>query len=270
MSLRLAARQALGNLAYGLRDKRPQPNTLSILMYHSVTRKNLRDLQQQTVPVDLFGEQLDTVRELGVRFVSLEEGLRALKQGRDNTPMAAVVFDDGYVGVHDLAMKELVQRRIPATLFLATQLIGQTEFLHQPSAWGRPLKWPEVETLVRDGGMTLGSHGHTHRIFSHLSQDQMRQELRDSRREIERVQPGCRLFAYPYGAAGMFNSRTRQAIEEEGFVAACTALWGRCAWETDPLQLPRMRISWCDTPAELKKALCGAYDWYAFFQRFRL
>lgn len=270
MKFRLAARQAAGELLYRMGNKRPPPHTLSVLMYHAVTRKNLRDPEQQTVSAQTFSEQLEAVRETGVQWVSLEEGLRELQDHKEGPPMATVVFDDGYNGVHDLAMKTLIRHKIRATLFLPTERMGKPSFPGRPAAWGRPMTWPEVKTVVQETGCLLGSHGHTHQVFSRLSSEQIRAELRTSRREIERLQPHCRLFAYPYGAGGTFDDRTRQIIEEEGFTGACTALWGRCTSHTDPLAIPRIRISWCDTPREIQKSLAGSYDWYSFFQRFRL
>ncbi len=270
-SLRLWARQAAGEIPYLAGLRRPAPGTLCVLMYHAVTRENLRDPEQQTVPLQRFSDQMEAVRELGVRWVSLEEGLRLIKEGGRPAPMASVVFDDGYVGVHDLALEVLVRHRIPATLFLATELIGRPSFPDNPPGWGRPLNWEEVAALTREAGCAVGSHGHHHRVLTPLSSEQIREELKTSRRILQdHLGKPCRLFAYPYGAGGTFDARTRRILNEEGFTAGCTTLWGRCGPDTDPLALPRMRVSWCDTPREMRKSAAGCYDGYAFFQRFRL
>lgn len=271
MTLRLRVRQAAGEIPYRLGARRPRPNSLSVLMYHAVTREELRDPEQQSVSARLFSDQMEAVRELGVRWVSLEEGLRLLKEGWEGPPMASVVFDDGYVGVHDLALEVLVRQRIPPTLFLPTEQVGKPRFQTGSPRWGRPLTWAEVETLVREAGCAVGSHSHSHRALSRLSSGEIRAELKTSRTAIEdRLRKPCRLFAYPYGGVGTFDPRTRRILREEGFTAACTALWGRCSAGTDPLVIPRMRFSWCDTPREIRKSLAGSYDGYSFFQRFRL
>ena len=271
MTLRLRVRQAAGEIPYRLSTRRPRPNSLSVLMYHAVTRENLRDPEQQSISARLFSDQMEAVRELGVRCVPLEEGLRFLKEGGENQPMASVVFDDGYVGVHDLALEVLVRHKIPATLFLPTEQLGRPSFPNRPAQWGRPMTWAEVGILVRETGCAVGSHSHSHRALSRLSSDEIRAELKTSRTAIEeRLRKPCRLFAYPYGGGGTFDLRTRQILREEGFIAACTTLWGRCGADTDPLAIPRMRFSWCDNPREMRKSLAGGYDWYSFFQRFRL
>lgn len=271
MGIRLRARQAAGELLFRLGVTHPLPRSLSVLMYHAVTRDNLRDPEQQSVSLERFSAQMEALRSFGVRWVSLEEGLRSLQEDPRCGAMASVVFDDGTVGVHDLALEVLVRHRIPATLFLATDLIGRPVFPGNPPGLGRPLTWSEVQVLAREAGCSIGSHGHSHSVFTRLSSEEIRRELRTSRDLIENhVHQPCRLFAYPYGALGTFDGRTEQILSEEGFTVACTALWGRCKVGVRPLRLPRMRISWCDSPHELRKALAGCYDWYSFFQRFRL
>jgi len=271
MTLRLRARQAAGEIPYRLGTRHPRANSLSVLMYHAVTREDLHDPEQQSVSARVFSDQMEAVRELGVRWVSLEEGLRSLKEGGEGPPMASVVFDDGYVGVHDFALAVLARHRIPATLFLATEQIGRPSFPEGSPRWGRPLTWSEVKNLAQEAGCVVGSHSHSHRVLTRLSSEEIRRELKSSRAVIEEhLRRPCRLFAYPYGGQGTFDGRTQQLLTEEGVTAACTSLWGRCRTGTDPLAIPRVRVSWCDTPHEIRKSLAGCYDWYRFFQRFRL
>lgn len=271
MTLRLTARRTAGEIAYRCGVRRPAPNTLSVLMYHAVTREDLQDPEQQSVSARTFSDQMETLQSLGVRWVSLEEGLRLLKGGTGSGAMVSVTFDDGYVGVHDLALEVLARHRIPATLFLATEQIGRSSFPEGSPRWGRPLTWSEVGNLARETGCVVGSHSHSHRVLTRLSSEEIRRELKSSKAVIEEhLRRPCRLFAYPYGGQGTFDGRTQQLLTEEGVTAACTSLWGRCRTGTDPLAIPRVRVSWCDTPHEIRKSLAGCYDWYRFFQRFRL
>ena len=271
MTWRLQIRQAIGEIPYRWGDGRPRANTLSVLLYHAVTDEDLRDPEQQSVSARAFAAQMEAVQNSRVRWVSLEEGLLLLKKGGEERPMATVVFDDGYVGVHDFAREVLIRHRIPATLFLATEQIGTARFPTGSPGWGRPMTWREVERMVKEAGCAVGSHSHRHPVLSRLSSDQIRSELTTSRAAIEEhLRMPCHLFAYPYGAGGTFNARTREILEEEGFTAACTTLWGHCDSGTDPMTIPRMRTSWCDSPREIQKSLAGSYGWYSFFQRFRL
>jgi len=76
-----------------------------------------------------------------------------------------------------------------------------------------------------------------------------------------------RAFAYPYGSYRTFDARTAALVKEEGFVAACTTVWGRQRRGDDPFAIRRMRVSWCDGPREVAKLLAGCYDWYRVVQR---
>ncbi len=267
MGLRLRARQTIGEIAYRMRPHPLPSGSLSVLMYHAITREDLRDPEQQSVSLQQFSDQMETLQGMGVRWVSLEEGLRSLKEGHGVGTLVSVVFDDGYVGVHDLALEVLVRYRIPATLFLATEQIGRPVFPDSSPRLGRPLTWLEVQVLIRETGCAIGSHGHSHRPLTRLSSEKIREELKASRAAIEnRVNQACRLFAYPYGAAGTFDTRTEGLLSEGGFTIACTALWGQCRTGVHPLRLPRMRVSWCDTSHELEKSLAGCYDWYRLLQ----
>ncbi|MGH9869401.1 MAG: polysaccharide deacetylase family protein [Candidatus Polarisedimenticolia bacterium] len=59
------------------------------------------------------------------RFVTLDEAARALcGRTHPKQPLAAVTFDDGYADVHDHALPLLTRMGIPATMFVATDLVG--------------------------------------------------------------------------------------------------------------------------------------------------
>jgi len=264
---RLRMRQALGGLFYGAGRRHPAEGTLSVLMYHAVTAEPLNDPDQASVPAALFDAQMAALRRLGLAVVPLEEGMARLTAGSPREPMVSVVFDDGYVGVHDHALEILARYQVPATLFLVTRWIGEPAFPWAPPSLGRPLTWNEVGRLVREAGCRVGSHTHTHPVLATLAADRAREELRMSRAIIEeRLGISPVAFAYPYGSYGTFSAHTRQWLAQEGFSIACLTVWGRHRAQDDPLGIKRLRVSWCDTPAELEKSLAGCYDWYRFVQ----
>lgn len=265
---RLRARQAVGEFLYRIGLRRPPFASLSVLMYHAVTAEPLEDPTQESIPAPLFATHMASLRSLGVEVVLLEEGIQRLASGTLGGPTVSVVFDDGYVGVHDYASEVLAQHQIPATLFLATGSIGRSTFPWVPPSLGRPLTWKEVSTLVSEAGCSVGSHTHTHRMLTMLDTRAVRDELRRSRAAIQQhlgVTP--RAFAYPYGSYGTFDARTRRILSEEGYSVACTTVWGRHRRSDDPLTVKRIRVSWCDTVHEVRKSLAGCYDWYRIVQR---
>lgn len=264
---RIRTRQMIGEMIYRTIARRPV-GSLSVLMYHAVTSVPLGDAGQESIGAAQFAAQMAALRSLGVDVVGLGEGVRRLGHGPSMPPLAAVVFDDGYVGVHDFALDVLVRHQIPATLFLATGSIGRPAFPWAPPSLGRPLAWAEVTALVREAGCEVGSHSHTHRVLTGLDSAAVRDELVRSSAAIQQhVGMRPRLFAYPYGFYGTFDARTRGILSEEGFVVGCTTVWGQHARDDDPLAMRRLRVSWCDSVYELRKSLAGCYDWYRIVQR---
>jgi peptidoglycan/xylan/chitin deacetylase (PgdA/CDA1 family) len=117
-------------------------------------------------------------------------------------------------------------------------------------------------------GMSIGSHTHTHPVLASLTREAIDYEIVKSRDAIaDRIGRRPEAFAYPFGSFRSFDARTRAAIEAHGFKVACTTVAGRNAPTTDPLALRRIRVSWCDGPGEIRRALAGCYDWYRCVQR---
>jgi peptidoglycan/xylan/chitin deacetylase (PgdA/CDA1 family) len=71
------------------------------------------------------GEFRDTIRALKtwVRFVSIEEALYLLKEGRARGPLAVLTADDGYLDNHDVLAPIAADLGIPWALFVSTHHI---------------------------------------------------------------------------------------------------------------------------------------------------
>ena len=266
MGAMLHVRQCVNRALAGTVNRRPSPGTLTVLMYHAITADRLDEPGQMSVSADTFDQQMAELQASGVTVVDLASGVADLVAGRLQTPAAAVVFDDGFVGVHAHAAEVLARRRVPATVFVTTSWIGQPAMPLSDATLGRPMTWAEVNELSR-AGIVIGSHTDTHPVLARVSADQVRQELRRSADVIEE-HTGTRpvTFAYPYGAYGTFNGMTRSALGEAEFVAGCTTVFGRNVAKTDPLALHRIRVSWCDGPGAIRAIVAGAHDWYRMVQ----
>lgn len=270
MSAKIRLRQAAGDLIFRF-DGRPSaaPGTLTILMYHAVTATPIDDAGQMSVSAHRFARQMDELAGAGVSVVDLAAGVQALAGGPRPPASAAIVFDDGFVGVHEHAAPVLQRRGWPATVFVTTAWIGAAAMPLADGRLGRPLTWTEIDAL-RGAGFTIGSHTHTHPKMAQLTEASMREELRESSARIaDRVGAPPDTFAYPFGAFDSFDRRTRQALAEAGFRAACTTVFGRNAAGGDPLALKRLRVSWCDGDGAIARMLAGSYDWYARVQRWQ-
>lgn len=267
---KIRLRQGAGGMLYRMAGRpAASPGTLTIFMYHAVTATPIDDAGQMSVSADRFERQMDELAASGVAVVDLAAGVRALAAASPAPASAAIVFDDGFVGVHDEAAPVLQRRGWPATVFVTTAWVGAVAMPLAEPRLGRPLTWTEIETLC-GAGFAVGSHTHTHPKLAHVSESAMREELRESSARIaDRVGARPDTFAYPFGAFDSFDLRTRQALAEAGFLAACTTVFGRNRSGGDPLALKRVRVSWCDGDGEISKMLAGSYDWYARVQRWQ-
>ena len=77
------------------------------------------------------------------------------------------------------------------------------------------------EQLIKahEMGFEIGAHTMTHRTLTHLSNEEIVEEVGGSKYALEKVL-GHRVisFAYPYGS---YNSNIRSKVEEAGFAFAC-------------------------------------------------
>lgn len=117
---------------------------------------------------------------------------------------AGISFDDAYVSVWENAVPELLQRKLPFTVFVATGCLGQRpSWIRSPNHpfWGeRVMSVKQIQELSRLPGVTLGSHTVTHARLSRLSQAELDRELHDSKAILEDLtgQP-VNLLSFPYG-----------------------------------------------------------------------
>jgi peptidoglycan/xylan/chitin deacetylase (PgdA/CDA1 family) len=79
------------------------------------------------------------------------------------------------------------------------------------------MTWDELRAHA-DDGVTVSSHTVTHAHLTSLSDDELRRELVDSKRELEDELAGaCRELAYPYGE---HDARVRQFARTAGYACA--------------------------------------------------
>lgn len=86
------------------------------------------------------------------------------------------------------------------------------------------LSWDQIRTMVSEGFCTVGSHGVTHSAFSLMPEEQVKQELINSKRRIEEmVGVNVRHFSYPHS---YFNENTNQWVWQTGYDTAVIGYGG--------------------------------------------
>jgi peptidoglycan/xylan/chitin deacetylase (PgdA/CDA1 family) len=223
------------------------PSRCVVLVYHSVTPK------QKT----RFAAQMDT----------LLRHAKPVSADIENLPLtgenfAAVSFDDGLESVVDNALPELERRHIPVTLFIVPGILGgygNWENLGGADASKeKAMSEPQLRQLGLSG-VTIGSHSMNHRFLPSLDQDQLEQELVQSRQKLEAVTGReIRLFSFPYGA---FNDLVVDACRKAGYERVFTALPVRAFVQPREFVTGRVGANATDWPIEFRLKLAGAYRW---------
>ena len=150
-----------------------------------------------------------------------------------------LTFDDGLRSDYDVAFGLLSERGTKALFFVNPERVGST---------GRT-DWNQLAEMAQ-GGMTIGSHGMTHRLFSSMSEKEQRQSLTVSRRTIEdRI--GCAVCALSL-PGGRFGSRTLNIARGCGYKAVFTSSPVPAAWREGLWIVGRVAIRAGQTEAWFK------------------
>ncbi|MDR3633491.1 MAG: polysaccharide deacetylase family protein [Isosphaeraceae bacterium] len=174
------------------------------------------------------------------RLVLDQPGPLTLDLARDGRAAALQqvirLYLDGLVADEDAFRAHLQER---ADVSVDEQALGRALFLD----------WDDARRLV-SSGMSVGSHGHSHRRLSSLSEDEQGAELVESKRVLqEQTGRDVRALAYPFGWPGTFNDATERLAREARYRLAFSAIEGVNAPQTwHPFALRRLNIGASDSP----------------------
>jgi glycosyltransferase involved in cell wall biosynthesis len=210
-----------------------------VLMYHAFT--DAGQGSRFVMPRRSFARQMRLLRLLRYRSIGFEELALAL---RENRPLprrtVAITIDDGYRDNLDVALPVLRRWRRPATLFLVSGLIGESNRWHGEETEERVLLTLEQVQQMRAGGVAAGAHTRSHPRLSELDEAAVREEVSGSRGDLEAaLDAPVPTFAYPYG---LHDPRAVAAAAEAGFSGACTTFARLARRGDDPLLIPRIEI----------------------------
>ncbi len=153
-------------------------------------------------------------------------------------PAIRLTFDDGNASDVTCALPALLRCDLRASFFVVAGRLDQAGSLSSE----------QVRELA-EAGMTVGSHGMTHRPWRSLTDDQLRVELADAAEMIASVSGRpVREIACPFGS---YDRRVLGAIRRHGFTRVYSVDGGRSpgtAW----LQ-SRHTIRSHDTPADIAR-----------------
>ena len=220
--------------AYGMRTIArigARESEVVVLMYHAVDTSGWR----LAVTPEAFERQMKyLVRK---RWTMSLADVVAYAKGEKKLPMRAVAitFDDGYRDVLTTVLPILERYHIPATVFVPSDISARTSSDERPR-----LSEGELRTLAQSPLITIDSHAQTHRKFTELALEEMKNEAQGSADVLARI-VGKRpnFFAYPFGAR---SAEAERAVKDSGYEAAFGITEGTIHRGDDLFSLKRVQV----------------------------
>lgn len=217
-------------------------NRTPILMYHAFGDDN-EPASRYILPVRHFARQMAWLKRMGYRPLGLDDYLeQRMPPGRS----VVITIDDGYADSLSLAYPILSRYGFPATLFVVTGSVGDSNRWDSGSSLTerRLLGWSGLEEWSGHG-MGIGAHTRTHVPLDRLTREQVYFQVAGSRDDLaQRLNVPVSAFAYPYG---QYDETVRQVVEGSGFAGGCGVLYGLNNVTTPRHELRRIEISGLDS-----------------------
>lgn len=164
----------------------------------------------------------------------------------------AICFDDGYQHLLDILPRAMEEYSLRPTVFVPTAYVGRSNSWDYSHRF-RPLQHlheGEVRQLAQ-GGVTIGSHGHSHISLRDLSDEDLERELVRSKRGLEELTgTSVNLISYPFGRV---DRRVMAAAHKAGYRYGFTMAHPYS--DDDPLAVGRIAVYAFDTPFSILKRL---------------
>jgi len=104
----------------------------------------------------------------------------------------------------------------------------------------RSMTLEELNKLAASPWATIGAHTVTHSALSALSEEQQKEEIFTSKKDLEdRTGLQITTFSYPFGRKEDYDQTSVRLCREAGFIKAASNFPGQVHKWTDPFQLPR-------------------------------
>jgi peptidoglycan/xylan/chitin deacetylase (PgdA/CDA1 family) len=226
---------------------RTQIRRLAILAYHKVGEPPGGWATWSYVSQEKFESHLCMLRDHGWDVIDVATFLAGLGSQDTLPPKAALItFDDGYRSNLDVAAPVLRRFGYPAVIFVPTLFIGgynafDADIQYEPRE--AMCEWNELSALERNG-ISVQSHGVSHRRLSELSSGEQEHELAASKAVLEsELGKRVEFFSFPYGDGGGDPSAIADMLARCGYQAAC--LYGGGAMQlpiNDRFRLARVAV----------------------------
>ncbi len=224
----------------------PIGKQLAILSFHKIGEPPAGGWNRWFyIPKETFIQQLDDLKTGGwepldhSRFVEGLENPAGLPERS-----VLITFDDGYRSMRTVVLPLLLKFGLPTVLFVPTDYVGGHNTFDDGAEPDEAIcSWDDLRELER-GGISIQSHGASHRHFSEMKLDEQKEELMRSKAALEDgLGKRVEIFAFPYGDDGANPQELRDELVLAGYRAACLYRGGPISFPvTNPFRLPRVAM----------------------------
>jgi peptidoglycan/xylan/chitin deacetylase (PgdA/CDA1 family) len=214
---------------------------VSILGYHDFTSG--KSSNPMVINVQKFRDQMAAIRDAKLKVITMDDYLAWRRNERDlpGDPCLMITIDDGWKGVHTLALPVLREFGYPFTVFLYKAFVN---------GGGRSLTTAEIKDIMAGGG-TVGCHSVSHPFPSEFRRRAkgvpeeytafVQKEFVESKVFFENLL-GVKVptFAYP---GGYYTPEMAQKGRDEwGYEALFTCNPVRTTWDTPLAEIGRFIV----------------------------
>lgn len=180
-----------------------------------------------------FDSQMKYLRDNGWTPITLDDLVEAFRNpGILPAKPIILTFDDGYTDFYFNALPILQKYNFKVTLYALSR--GQAK---DP---GMYLSNAQLREIAASPLVTVASHTQTHAYLKGRSEGVQRQEIVNSKKELEAVTgKPVRHFAYPYGA---FDEVSLRLIREAGYETAASTIISTVNDDSTRYALRRVRV----------------------------
>lgn len=204
---------------------------LFFLMYHYVEiNQDKNDFKRDSLntPPFIFEKQVLTLKNAGYRIIKPSQ-INEFYTDTSGQRFVILSFDDGYESFFTQTYPILKKHQVPAVNYLIAGFTGNLNHM----------KAGQIQTLVSDDLVEIGSHTINHPNLTSLTPDQAKYQIQESKNYFEKnFNVKVSSFCYPYG---FYNESLFPFLDESGYKTAVTTKQGVFYSSDNKFEIRRIR-----------------------------
>ena len=175
---------------------------LKVFMFHRVYNRELPILEKDiAISKDAFEFFINSIQKKGLEIISTRDIKLHL-----TSKYACITFDDVYRDAVENAIPYLIEKNIPFTIFITTDLIDSEQYI----------SFKHIKEVQKSPLCTIGFHTNHHLLMREQKNDSICSEIDCSKLEAS-LGINIDEFAYPYGSIFAVNRYARKIAENMGY-----------------------------------------------------